>query len=294
MVWRQEQVDAEINRLIRRVCTSVSSDCLELLRQGKDSEAEVRARDILEIILENVSLAEKLKKPVCQSPGYPTVYVRFGKDFDLDLPEMFSKALISATKEGYLRPSIVHPLTRSSSGDNSGEGFPNIEYEYDRNLDYFEIILSFKGCGGAEKANAVRVFAPEQLGKDLAGLKRFVLETVVRAGGIPCCPIALGIGIGGQIDVAAKLSRKVVSVRDWRDHNPDSMMADLENELLEKINKLGIGPAGTGGKTTALAVKVGWAATHSSIVPVAVNFHCWVARRGGLRFYSDGRLETIM
>ncbi|NPV27736.1 MAG: fumarate hydratase [Firmicutes bacterium] len=288
-----EQVRSEINKLIRRVCTSISPDCLELLKKAREGETEERARNMLEAMMENVALAGEVNKPVCQSPGYPTVYVRFGNSFQIDLPAIFSEALISATKEGYLRPSIVHPLTRANNGDNSGEAVPNFEYEFIPGLDYVEVWISFKGCG-AELANAVKVFTTEQLGKNFSGLKRFILDTVLRASGIPCPPIGLGIGIGGQIDVAAKLSRKAISVRDWRDRHPDPLFAALEEELLEKINQLGIGPAGTGGRTTALAVKIGWASTHTAIAPVAVNFHCWVARRGGLRFYPDGRVETLL
>jgi fumarate hydratase subunit alpha len=166
MGWREHEVEDAINKLVRRVCTTISPDCLELMQQAYENETEERARGILKTMIENVSLAGKLNKPVCQSPGYPTVYVRMGKGFDLDLPRIFSQAIVSATRDGYLRPSIVHPLTRANSGDNSGQGVPNFEYEFVPDLDHFEVILSFKGCGGAEKANAVRVFAPEQIGRD--------------------------------------------------------------------------------------------------------------------------------
>ena len=110
---------------------------------------------------------------------------------------------------------------------------------------------------------------------------------------MPCPPSAIGIGIGGQMDVAAKLSREAISTRDWRDKNPDPQLNQLEEELLANINRLGIGPAGIGGATTCLAVKIGMAATHTAICPVAINFHCWVARRIGIRLYPDGRREFL-
>jgi len=125
-------------------------------------------------------------------------------------------------------------------------------------------------------------------------LKRFLLETVINAGGKPCPPIGLGVGIGGQMDGAAKLSRMAISTRRWDDRNPDPDLDRMEQELKARINQLGIGPGGVGGKTTALAVKIGLAYTHTAICPVAVNFHCWVGRRFGFRFFADGRMEEIL
>jgi fumarate hydratase subunit alpha len=135
---------------------------------------------------------------------------------------------------------------------------------------------------------------PAKLGKDLVGLKRLILETALGAGGKPCPPGGIGIGIGGQMDIACKLSRKAISVRRWDDINPDPALAALEAEMLEGINQLGVGPAGTGGKTTTLAVKIDRAHTHTAIAPVAINFYCWVARRAGIRLYDDGRIEKIL
>ena len=183
-------------------------------------------------------------------------------------------------------------MTRKNSGDNSGIGVPNFELEYDDRLDFIEVIVSFKGCG-AELGNAIKILTPAQLGEDARGLKEFVVDTVIKAGGKPCPPYALGIGIGGQMDIAAKLSRRAVSVRLWNDHNPAPDLDRLEGELLAMINELGIGPGGAGGRTTALAVKIGLAYTHTAICPVAVNFYCWVARRSGMIIYPDGRVRYL-
>ena len=158
--------------------------------------------------------------------------------------------------------------------------------------------MSAKGCG-AELPNVAKILTPATLGKDYKGLKQLVLDTVtgargqVGAHGYPCPPFSLGIGLGGQMDVAAKLSREAISTRNWLDHNPDPLFDELEQELLADINKLGNGPAGIGGDTSALAVKIGWASTHTAILPVVINFHCWVARRFGIRFYPDGHTEEL-
>ena len=154
--------------------------------------------------------------------------------------------MAEATKKGYLRPSMVDPLTRENSGNNTGKGVPNIEYEYHPGQKYVDFIISFKGCG-AELGNAMQIMTTAKLGKNLSGLKRFILETAVNAGGKPCPPYGIGIGIGGQMDIAAKLSRKAISTRRWDDVNPDPELAALEAELKDAINGLGLGAGGRPG-----------------------------------------------
>ena len=278
--------------LVRGV-TSISPDILKLILEARENESP-QGKSMLEAMIQNVELAQKLKKGVCQSPGIPCIYVRTGPEMaGFHLKKIAGESIVQATQEGFLRPSIVHPLTRKNSGDNSGPGVPNFEIELDPNLGYIEVIVSFKGCG-PELFNAFKTFTPESLGKNLEGFKRFLLETVINAGGKPCPPIGLGIGIGGQMDGAAKLSRMVISTRKWDDQNPDPELDRMERELKGRINQLGIGPGGVGGKTTALAVKIGLAYTHTAICPVAVNFHCWVGRRFGFRFFANGTMEEVL
>ncbi len=274
--------------------TSISPDILKLMKEALEIEESPPAKAMLKAMIDNVGLAREQRKGVCQSPGIPCVYMRCGQEMaGMDIKGIVGTSIVQATQEGYLRPSIVHPLTRKNTGDNSGIGIPNFELELDPGLDHIEMMVSFKGCG-PELFNAFRTFTPESLGKNFEGLKRFLLETVINAGGKPCPPIGLGIGIGGQMDGAAKLSRKAISTRRWDDRNLDPELDRLEQELLTGINQLGIGPGGVGGKTTALAVKIGIAYTHTAICPVAVNFHCWVGRRFGFKFYGDGRMEETL
>jgi len=285
-------------RMAYNICKTaiigVAEDCLKLLEYHLEKERNDRAAKTLETMIENVKLAEKTGKTPCQSPGYPVVYLILGKGYilNLDLKKVLSSVIQRITEEGYLRPSIVHPLTRKNTGRNVGVNVPDIEILHDHSLEYMEVIFSFKGCG-AELFNACKVFTPAEIGRNSEGIKRFVLEAVVRAGGGPCPPCAIGVGIGGQIHQAAKLSRKAISIRRWDDINPEPELASLEKELYEKINMLGIGPAGIGGDTTCLAVKVEWAYTHTAILPVVVNFHCWVARRARARMHPDGRIEIL-
>ena len=283
----------EIFSLVHRMCTEISADAYSLMKQAAEKEGKAEAKAMLQAMIDNVAQAGALDKPVCQSPGLPTVYVRFGDNAELgNLSQWIPQAVVECTKKGYIRPSIVHPLTRHNSGDSSGAGIPNFEYQYRPGQEYMEVVMSAKGCG-AELANLSRILTPATLGENYVGLKKLVLETVVKGGGFPCPPSAIGIGIGGQMDISAKLSREAISTRDWRDAHPDPMIAALEQELLANINSLGVGPAGIGGDTTCLAVKIAYAATHTAICPVTINFHCWVARRFGVRFYPNGEREYL-
>lgn len=282
-----------IRDLIFTISYEVSDDCRCLLDEAVDRETDPSSKMILETIVENVNIARECKQALCQSPGYLTAYVTFGDEFFIpDLEEILKEAVIDATKKGYLRPSMVDPLTRVNSGDNSGRGVPNIEYEHKSGIDYIEIIPSIKGCG-IELYNKVKVFTIPEIGDNYEGIKKFVLESVCEAGGTACLPSAIGIGIGGQVDVAAKLSRRAMSLRGWMKRNEDTRIAKLEKELLEEINALNIGSGGTGGNVTTLSVNIETAATHTTLCPVAVNFHCWVARRAGIRIYKDGSVEEL-
>ena len=265
-------VKSAIHDAVIRAVTEISADVKGLLKDALARETNETAQSMLRSMVDNLSIAKEGDKAVCQSPGYPTTWLSFG---DGNLPECtreaISEAVAEATKKGYLRPSMVDPLTRENSGNNTGKGVPNIEYEYHPGQKYVDF-----------------------MGKNLSGLKRFILETAVNAGGKPCPPYGIGIGIGGQMDIAAKLSRKAISTRRWDDVNPDPELAALEAELKDAINGLGLGAAGTGGDTVCLALKMERAHTHTAIAPVAINFHCWVARRAGIRIYDDGRVEKLL
>ena len=281
---------------IMRAVTEISSDVKKLLEDSLSNETNETAKSMLSSMLENLSIAKSQDKAICQSPGYPTAWIIYGDDNFPDFAEnIIKKAILDATKKGYLRPSIVDPLSRYNPGDNTGQRVPNIEYEYVPGQNFVDFIISFKGCG-AELGNSMKIFTPAalRLDNDYSGLKKFVLETVINAGGKPCPPYGIGIGIGGQMDIAAKLSRKAISTRMWDDINPDPKLAELEKELYTRINSLGLGSAGTGGDRSCLSVKIETAATHTAIAPIAVNFHCWVARRAGIRIHSDGKTNIII
>ena len=292
---KQEAIfEQSVHDAVIRAVTEISGDVKALLEDALSRESNDTARSMLRSMLDNVDMAKAADKGVCQSPGYPCTWITFGDgNFPARAKEIISSAVAEATKKGYLRPSMVDPLTRENSGNNTGKGVPNIEYEYVPGQEYVDFIISFKGCG-AELGNALQIMTPAKLGKNLTGMKRFILETAIKAGGKPCPPFGIGIGIGGQMDICSKLSRKAISTRRWDDVNQDPELAALERELKDAINSLGLGAAGTGGDTVCLAVKIERAHTHTAIAPVAINFHCWVARRAGIRIYDDGRVEKLL
>ena len=194
-----------------RAVTEISADVKALVQAALDRETNETAKSMLSSMLENLDIAKAQDKAVCQSPGYPTTWISYGDDnFPSFAKDTIAEAHGEATKKGYLRPSIVDPLTRHNPGNNTGKGVPNIEYQYNPGQDYVDFIISFKGCG-AELGNAMKIFttATLKLDKDFEGLKRFVLETAINAGGKPCPPFGIGIGIGGQMDFLEGAYRSV-------------------------------------------------------------------------------------
>lgn len=288
-----ENIKRTIKDMLKKTSYSVSDDCKDMLNYAEKIEKKAASKQLLKTICKNIETAERDKKTMCQSPGYGTIYIKFGPNIKMfDFESIIQESLVELTEENFFRPSIVDPLTRKNNGDNSGHRAPNIEYRFEKNLNHIEIIASFKGCG-VEVFNKMKVFTYAEMGEKFSGIRKFILETVCEAGGKPCLPTAIGIGIGGQIDVAAKLSREAVSLRSWKERNKEDYIADLEKELLNEINQLNIGCGGMTGDISALAVNIETAATHTAICPVVINFHCWAARRAGVKIFEDGSTENI-
>lgn len=162
----------DIYHLVVKCCTNISPDVLKLIENAIEKESSPAARSMMQAMLDDVDLAKEKNKPLCQSPGFPVVYVTFGdKIRPGNIKEVFGRALVNATKNGYMRPSMVHPLTRKNPGDNSGVRVPNFEFDYVPEQEFLDIILSFKGCG-AELGNAMKVFTTAQLGKKLLWVEK--------------------------------------------------------------------------------------------------------------------------
>jgi len=237
-----------------------------------DREDWPAAKETLQSLTENYLIAERGGVPICQDTGVACVFVEIGQDVHIqgDLGEAIHEGVRQGCRDGYLRASLVaDPLQRSNTKDNT----PAMVYYDIVPGDCFRITVAPKGFGSENMSKIVML--PPSAG--LQGVKDFIVNTVIDAGPNPCPPIVVGVGVGGTFDKAALLAKKAL-LRPLDDIHPDPFYAGLEDELLESINALGIGPQGFGGRTTALAVKVASMATHIAGLPVAVNLNCHVAR----------------
>ena len=228
---------------------------------------------VLDKIIENYEIAEREDVPICQDTGMACVFLEIGQDVhfvDGDLTEAVNEGVRRGYENGFLRKSVVKdPVRRGNTGDNT----PALIYTEIVPGDQVKITVGPKGFG-SENMSALRMFKPSA---GIQGIKDFILETVSAAGPNPCPPVVVGVGIGGSFDKAALLAKKAL-MRDLDSSHPDPYYADLEKEMLEKINLLGIGPQGFGGKTTAIGVNIETMPTHIAGMPCAVNINCHVTR----------------
>ncbi len=280
----RDLVKSTVKELLRRASIELPPDVKRALREAYDHEVESTAKMQLKAILDNIDLAEKTGIPMCQDTGVHIVYAKIGKDQVEDLEGAVREAIAEATSTVPLRPNAVHPLTRRNPGNNLGENMPYVSIKMTKD-DFLELTVMPKGAG-SENMSALSMLTPAQ---GLKGIKEFILQTIVKAGGNPCPPGIVGVGIGGTADVAMRLAKEAL-LRPIGSKNPDPEIARLESELLSALNELGIGPMGMGGKTTVLAVHIEVAHTHTASLPVAINYQCWAARRATARIYVDGRV----
>jgi hydro-lyases, Fe-S type, tartrate/fumarate subfamily, alpha region len=269
----QQMVEEEICRLFKEAVIKLPEDVKKALENAYAIEDDESALLNLKAILDNIKAAEDMEIPICQDTGLPIIFIKMGDVEIENLTEGIAKGVVKATQEIPLRPNVVDPLTRENTGINTGRFIPQIDVEL-VDSQTLEMTVFPKGFG-SENNNALKMALP---GEGEEGIKQFVLETVLAAGGKPCPPIVVGVGIGGSSDMALKLAKKAL-LREIGEHHPEERMAALEKEMLEMVNATGIGPMGLGGKTTALDVKIEYADTHTAGLPIGVCIQCWAARR---------------
>ena len=272
------KIDVSLIRdTVERLCISsnihLPCDVREALCAAHDGEKQELARSILSSIIENYKIAEAENMPICQDTGMACIFLEIGQDVHFvggNLYEAINEGVRRGYDKGYLRKSVVRdPIRRGNTGDNT----PAMIYTDLVDGDKVKITVAPKGFG-SENMSAIAMLKPSD---GLEGVKKFVLDTVARAGSNPCPPIVVGIGIGGTFDRAALLAKRAL-LRPIDSKNPDEYYASLEDELLLSINALDIGPQGFGGRTTALGVNIETAPTHIAGLPVAVNISCHVTR----------------
>ncbi len=266
--------------LVRRTSTDLPADVEKALREAREREdAGSPAQSALDTILENVALARRTSSPVCQDTGTPIFHVHYPTGWSqATLREQIRKGLALATERAYMRPNAVDSLTGKNSGNNLGIDFPTIHFE-EWDKDFLKVDLLLKG-GGSENCGAQYSLPDDTLnaGRDLAGVRKAVLDAVWRAQGQGCAPGVMGVAIGGDRGSSFLKSKEQLQ-RKLDDANPDPELAKFEQKLTEEANSLGIGPMGFGGKTTVMGVKVGALHRLPASFFVSVSYMCWADRR---------------
>jgi len=264
---------AAVKELCMTANYDLGSDVYRRLQESRKAETTEVGKNILNMIIQNAEIARRERVPICQDTGFGVVFVELGQEVHLTggtLNEAIHEGVRQGYTDGYLRKSIVEdPLRRVNTKDNT----PAVIHVELVPGDAVKIVVAPKG-GGSENMSEVRMMKPAD-GED--GVKDFVIERVTRSGANPCPPIIVGIGIGGTFEKSAILAKKAL-LREIGDRHPDSYYAAMERELLERINRIGIGPQGLGGKTTALEVFIEAHPCHIASLPVAVNINCHAAR----------------
>lgn len=276
MKMREIEV-SRITDVVERLCIAANEhlpeDVKNAIRQCRSCEDGKIAQGVLDNIIENFEIADRECVPICQDTGMACVFLEIGQDVHLTggfLNDAVNEGVRRGYDKGYLRKSVVKdPIRRGNTGDNT----PAVIYTEIVPGDQVKITVGPKGFG-SENMSAIRMFKPSA---GLQGIKDFILETVETAGPNPCPPMVVGVGIGGTFDKAALLAKKAL-MRPIDSSNPDPYYAELEREMLEKINCLGIGPQGFGGKTTAIGLNIETMPTHIAGMPCAININCHVTR----------------
>jgi fumarate hydratase subunit alpha len=263
-----------IKDLVQKANFELQDDVLDVIKDMEKKEESPAGKEVFKQILDNVKIARDEKLGLCQDTGLAVFFVELGEDVELQkdgdlgsLSEAITEGTRAGYEEGYLRKSVVEdPIRRKNTGDNTPA---YIHWELVPG-DTFKVTFIAKG-GGAENMSAVRMFAPAA---GIEGVENFVVETADKGGSNPCPPIVVGVGVGGNFEYSALLAKKALLRRPLGSHSSDPFYADMERRLLERINNLGIGPQGMGGRITALAVHVEAFPCHIASMPAAVNIQC--------------------
>lgn len=269
---KSSDITKKLKEGLLEIASVLPKDVMNRLVELRDKEKWPLAKETITTIIDNDNLAKRDSVPMCQDTGMVICFVKIGQDVHVDgsISDAINEAVREAYTEGYLRKSVVKdPINRVNTKDNTPA---IIHYELVEG-DVIEISFAAKGFG-SENMSKQKMLKPAD---GLEGVKKFILESVEAAGPNPCPPIIVGVGIGGDFEKSCIMAKKSL-MRDVNDYNKDPFYADLEKELLEKINELGIGPQGFGGKTTALRVFIETHPTHIAGLPVAVNIQCHAAR----------------
>ena len=267
-----KMITEQVRELCMRANTDLGKDVLQAFDRAIEKEESPVAVEILKELKENARIAREEQVPICQDTGFAVVFVEVGQDVHLvggSLNEAIHEGVRQGYRDGYLRKSICHPFSRANTGDNT----PAVIHTEIVPGDKINVTIAPKGAG-SENMSRVVMLTPSE---GIEGIKKFVIQRVKESGSNPCPPTIVGVGIGGTMEQAGLLAKRSL-LRSLGSRNPDPELDRLELEILEEINKLGIGPQGFGGRTTALAVHEEVFPCHIASLPVAVSIQCHSAR----------------
>lgn len=272
-----KDITAKVKDLCITAACNLEPDAAAAIRAAAEKETSPLGKEVLGQIIKNFEIADAENVPMCQDTGISVFFVEVGRGAELDgsLEDAINEGVRQGYKDGYLRKSVCHPLKRTNTGDNT----PAIIHTKIVEGDRVKIKFAPKGAG-SENMSRLKMLKPAE---GALGIKGFVVETIREAGGNPCPPIIVGVGIGGDFEQSAILAKKAL-LRPVGEKNPDAETSDLEGELLTMINGLGIGPMGFGGTVTALAVHIETCPCHIASLPVAINIQC----------HADRHKETVI
>jgi len=266
----------EVTKVVKdsviKINHTLSNSLVSLIKKAKENESKEISKSILDDILNNQEIAKEGNIPLCQDTGMVVVYLEIGREVILsgNIYDAINEGVRQGYQEGYLRKSVVdHPFKRSNTKDNT----PAVIHTTITEGSKIKMKIASKG-GGSENMSKVTMLTPTE---GIEGVKKLVLDTIKYAGGKPCPPIIVGIGIGGNLEKSAIIAKESL-LRDLNDEASDPIINKLEKDLYKEINKLDIGPMGVGGDTTCLAVKVNYYPMHIAALPVAINIQCHSAR----------------
>lgn len=269
---KSEQIVEQVKKLCIEASLYLGEDVLSCIKEKAKSEKSEVGKNILNILVENAEIAKEKNIPICQDTGMAVFFVEIGQEVLIEgdtLTDAINEGVRQGYEEGYLRKSVVSPIKRVNTKDNTPAV---IHYDMVKG-DKIKIEFAAKGFG-SENMSKMKMLKPSD---GLEGIKKFIIDTVSEAGPNPCPPMVIGVGIGGTVDKCAQIAKKAL-FRELGEFNKDENIAKLESELLTAINKLGIGPQGLGGTTTALGLNIETFPTHIAGLPVVVNINCHASR----------------
>jgi fumarate hydratase subunit alpha len=282
-------IEKSILEAIRLAETTIPEDVYKHLKMAYSMEENEISKSQLQSILDNVEYAREKQLPICQDTGTQTFFVDVGFDFPFkkELVNSIVNAVSKATQNYYIRPNAVDPFSGKNPGNNVGRFIPYINW-FLRDGDDATINVLPKG-GGSENASALAMLKP---GEGIKGIKKFVIDQLVRAGANPCPPTIIGLGIGGGSDLSLIIAKRAL-LRPLGQRHEEKRIADLELELLDLANKTGVGTMGWGGKVSVLDVHIEYAYRHPASLPVGMVIQCWADRRSKVHIDSKGNVEVV-